>query len=146
MQPLEIIIGALLIAGAVIAVVLAFTEETVIPIGIAVILALAGSFSVYHGVHGEHAKFLAKHQAIYRDITRQGFRVPSGNINAVGGNQLLGTEVDIAEGSCLLSFNTTKLDGVWHVTLPDKSGNGVISLSPSDVASFASGCNPAAKS
>lgn len=145
MQPLEIIIGALFIAGAVVAVVVAFAGETVVAIGVAVILALVGCYGVYRGANGEHAKFHAKHEAILRDVTKQGFKVPSANVFAVGGNYLQGTEVDIAVGKCQFNFNATKIAGRWHVTLPDKSGNGVVSLTPSDVASFLSGCNAAAK-
>lgn len=141
MQPLEIIIGALFAIGAVIAIFVAFDSETVVALGVAVIFGAAGAFSMYHGIHGEHVKFYDKHAAILRDITRQGFHVPSDHVFAVGGNYLYGTEVNITAGTCKFIFPVTNLDGIWRVTLPRRDGNGVTVISPGAVANLSAACS-----
>lgn len=140
MQPLEMIIGGLLIAIAVGCIIGAFANEAIALIGAAVILAGAGAFSLQHGIHMEHAKFKAKHEAILRDLRKQGFHVRYDSVFAVGGNYLYGTEVDLPAGGCWFSFNATKLAGVWHATLPQAKGNGVVVLTPADVKTFATAC------
>ncbi len=140
MQVVEIIIGIVLLVVAAACVFWALEEATVVPIGVTIITALLGSWLIYHGVHGEHVKFHDKHAAILSDLHQQGFDVPYNRVYAVGGHQLYGTEVDLAEGACLFPFNTTKIAGVWHVTLVRPDGNGVTVLTPAETDRLAASC------
>lgn len=140
MQALECIIGVLMIIGAVIAVIIAFTDETVIALGAAILLGAVGGFSLYHGWHGESAKFYAKHQAIMRDVQAQGFDAPYNQVYAVGGHYFIGTEVDLRLDKCLYPFIARKIEGVWHLTLPSRSQNGVHVFTLADTKQLAAAC------
>lgn len=140
MQPLEIIIGGLFVIAAVILVVIAFTEETVIAIGAAIIVGVIGGYGIYHGAHGEHAKFASKHASILRDLRNQGFTVQSNHVFAVGGNYLQGTEVDLTRGYCQWEFEATKVAGTWRITLPAANGNGVRVLTPGEASKLLAVC------
>lgn len=142
MQPLEIILGCLVILAAFIVVVVAFDEMLGVALGAAVLLASGGGWLVYHGVHGEHAKFHAKHEAILRDLRRQGFHLRSDQVFAVGGHYLTGTEADIATGGCLVPLIAARVDGTWRVALPGSElrSRGLTLVTPADLGKMAAGC------
>lgn len=133
-------IGGLLILAALITALAFLDGKSIVFLGIALLLGAAGGLSVRHGIQLINRGFSDKHAAIYRDVTAQGFKVPTDSVYAVGGNFLWGTEVDIVAGKCTLPFNATLIEGKWRVTLPSRDGNGVTVISPSDLSSFAQAC------
>lgn len=121
MQPVEMIIGVILVIIACICFVAAFYEDgSVIALGAAVLLGAVGGFGFYHGLHGEHVKFKRKHLAIMHDLAAQGIPTHYDRVYAVGGHKNYGTEVDLYRGKCLFAFNATKIKGTWYVTLPTR--------------------------
>lgn len=141
----EIIIGFVVLVAAVVSVILAIEKTTVIAFGAAVVFGTVGGFSLYTGIHGYHSVFYAKHQAIVRDLARQGITVASGDVYAVGGHYLgMSTEADVRAGFCVFPLIARKLDGVWRVVLPNagngSTSGGVVILTAADVARFGRDC------
>lgn len=139
MQVTEIIFGVVLCIVAVGALVAVFSEKTVIPLGITVIAGLLGFWLIHHGIAGEHAKFRSKHETILADLTRQGFKIPTDDVYAVGGNYYVGTEADVVAGPCLIPLIATRQHGTWHAAFPTPTG-GLVLVTPSDLKLFAAAC------
>lgn len=144
MDILEIIVGVVLILVAIGAMIAVIVTNSIIPAGIAAVALAAGIYLEFLGIHGEHAKFHSKHEAILRDLTSEGFKVRYRDVYAVGGNYLFGTEVDIPAGSCLFAFEATKIEGKWYATLPQSgrggAAKGVTILKPSAIPRLAQAC------
>jgi hypothetical protein len=132
----EIIIGALLCVIFVFTIFFALEEKSVIAFGAAVVLAAVGATGCVKGTQGINAGLHAKHVAIFTDINRQGFKVPSDQVYADGGYLFGTTEVDLKVGSCLIPTIARKLGGVWRIALPRVNGNGVIILTPTSVSAL----------
>jgi hypothetical protein len=141
MAKFEIFLGAVGIVVALFCVgyVLFEKKSTTIALGAAALLGACGGYLLSYGIHGYHAGFYAKHQAIYRDALRQGFKVKSWAVYARDGVYYYGTEVDLLAGGCWWPFHATKLDGTWRLTLDGPKTIQVIR--PAAVADLAAACS-----
>lgn len=141
MQPLEIIVGALLVLVAVACIIGAVGNESVSLIGLAVVAGLAAAYLINHGWHGENAKFAHKHAVIVRDLGAQGFKIEPANVYTRGNQFTSSTEVDIAAGGCLWPFITAKdAHGVWHIAVTTGTKDAVKNLTPAGVEGLAQAC------
>lgn len=134
MAAVSIILGVIFILVTVILVMVAFDHGSIIPIGGAVIFGTLGGLLFVRGVHGVQHVHSREHQAIFRDISGQGFRVSNGDVFQYG------SSVRFRAGTCLFMLDATKIDGTWRVTVPSIDGNGAIILTPAGVANLASAC------
>jgi hypothetical protein len=133
------LIGVTLIILAIVMIVVAMNMKEVFPFGIMLVAGAVGGFLLFTGIDGINDGFTRKHQAIYRDLTAQGFTVDTRNIFAVGGNVLHGTEVDFLIKGCWFPFHVTKISGTWYVTVDKNDGNSE-SLTPQEVGKLAEVC------
>lgn len=140
MDPFIIVVGCLAAIAAVGFFIAAFGDENIIWLGVAAVCIVGAYFGIYNGVHHEHQKFHAKHEAILTDLRSQGFKVGYDDVFAVGGNYTNGTEVDLPVGRCSIPFIVTHLGDTWHVTVPTLNQNSTVSLTPADIARFGTVC------